>query len=52
MQGEEAILSTSLADLIPLCWKETEKNIASAGGQDRWDALSPDKHEQCEKDSY
>jgi len=38
MRGEEAILSASLADLIPLCWEETEKNIASAGGRDGWDA--------------
>jgi hypothetical protein len=52
MQGEEAILSASLADLIPLCWEETKKNIASAGGQDRWDALSPDECEQHKKDSY
>jgi len=52
MRGEEAILSASLADLIPLCWEETEKNIASAGGRDGWDALSPDEREQREKDSY
>jgi hypothetical protein len=52
MRGEEAALSASLADLIPLCWEETEKNIASAGGRDGWDALSPDEREQREKDSY
>jgi hypothetical protein len=32
MRGAEAILSASLADLIPLLWKEAEQNVTDAGG--------------------
>ncbi|KIM88216.1 hypothetical protein PILCRDRAFT_3255 [Piloderma croceum F 1598] len=43
MCGAEAILSASLADLIPLLWKEAEQNVADAGGLAGWEALSPDE---------
>ena len=32
MRGEEAFLSASLTEIIPLLWKETQKNIKDVGG--------------------
>ena len=52
MRGQEAILSASLADLIPLLWEETERNIANAGGHSAWQALSADQREEHEHEAY
>jgi hypothetical protein len=52
MRGTEAILSASLVDLIPLLWKETQQNIADAGGLAGWEALSPDERELREVAAY
>ncbi|KZP10314.1 hypothetical protein FIBSPDRAFT_913879 [Athelia psychrophila] len=52
MRGEEAILSAALADLIPLLWEETERNISDAGGREGWEALSADIREAREREAY
>src|SRR5882724_5702823 len=48
MQGQEAILSASLAEVIPLLWKEIQQNIADAGGLASWEALPPNERESRE----
>lgn len=52
MCGEEAILLASLADLLPILWEETERNICDAGGRAGWDALSPDERTSREREAY
>jgi len=52
MRGEEALLSASLAELIPLLVEETEQNITDAGGHAAWEALPPDERERREVATY
>jgi hypothetical protein len=52
MRGEEALLSASLTEIIPLLWKETQKNIEDAGGMAAWEALSAGEREMREVAAY
>ena len=52
MQGQEAILSALLAEVIPLLWKEIQQNIADAGGLASWEALPPNERESREIAAY
>jgi hypothetical protein len=52
MRGEEALLSASLAEIIPLLWKEVEQNIVAVGGMAAWEALPPDERQSREVAAY
>src|ERR1700736_2387848 len=52
MRGEEALLSASLTEIIPLLWKETQKNIEDVGGMAAWEALSAGEWEVQEVAAY
>jgi hypothetical protein len=52
MRGEEALLSASLTEIIPLLWKETRKNIEDMGGMAAWEALSAGEWEMWEVAAY
>ena len=39
MHGQEALLSASLAKIIPLLWKEIKQNITEIGSKASWEAL-------------
>ena len=52
MRGEEALLSASLTKIIPLLWKETQKNIEDVGGMAAWEALSTGEQEVWEVAAY
>ena len=54
MHGQEALLSASLAKIIPLLWKEIEQNITKIGGMACWEALplnDRESHEELISDS-
>jgi len=52
MWCQEAILSASLAEVIPLLWKEIQQNIADAGGLASWEALPPNEQESRKIAAY
>lgn len=52
MCGQEALLSTALADIVSLLWEETEQNLAEVGGLAVWEALSADDREKWELAAY
>ena len=52
MRGQEALLSASLVETIPLLWNEIEQNITEIGGMACWEALSPGERESCEVAAY
>jgi hypothetical protein len=43
------MVSTSMADLLPLLWAETEKNIADADRIEAWHMLPPDEWQVQER---
>lgn len=52
VRGEEALLSASIAELIPLLWVETERNIQAVGGLAAWNALSEDDQMIRKQEAY
>jgi putative hemolysin len=52
MRGKEALLSASLTEIIPLLWKETQRNIEDIGGMAAWEALSAGEWEVWEVAAY
>jgi hypothetical protein len=39
MHGQEALLSASLAKIIPLLWKEIKQNITEIGSKASWEVF-------------
>jgi len=52
MRGQEALLSASLAETIPLLWNEIKQNITEIGGMACWEALSPGEQESRKVTAY
>lgn len=52
MRGQEALLTASLADLMPMLVAESERNVAEAGGLEAWNMLPADVREAKEITGY